>query len=191
MRRRLEDKISLYRDGELPERERGRVEKRVARDPLARSYLGRVNWLGKRVRDSWKEGPPAPSPEYLISTLRPQMDRVDRELRSERLSRGLAWLRHSLRPAPSFALAGAVALLLFVTLPVEPPTEVVAPEAVQPAPRAIAIADRGPLSDTPIYDLAEGDSPLMILEGADGSTLIWILDEPDQLSYGIAAEEWA
>jgi len=44
---------------------------------------------------------------------------------------------------------------------------------------------------SPFYDLAQGDKPLLILEGTDGSTVIWVLDDPDQLSFASDADGWA
>ena len=45
-------------------------------------------------------------------------------------------------------------------------------------------------SPTTIYDLAQGDSPLMIFESDDGATVLWMLEE-ESVSSLAAAAGWA
>ena len=198
MRRRVEQRLAAYRDGEGSRRERRRAECRIEYDSEARRHVDRTEQLGRAVRDAWVEGPPPPAPEYLIAALRPELARVDEALVRDWPARALGWARWTFRPAPAFALVGGLALLLlFVQTPQDGADAPGLP--ADSAPTLAALPSSGallantaiePLEDTTIYDLAVGDSSLMILQGADGSTLIWILEEPDRLSLA-ALDGWA
>lgn len=186
MKRRLQRKIDAYRDGALSERMRGRIERRISSDAEAQRRVRETEGLGQAIRDAWTEGPRSPLPEYVIARLRPELDRVDADLLGSSL---LYRLRQLLRPVPASALAGAAAAGLFFAL--QPPPEVIPSAQAEwvvddPEPIAQATAP-----ETPVYDIAQGDSPIMIFEGRDGSTVIWILDEPDQLSLAPDLDGWA
>jgi len=176
--------LDAYRDGELSPRQGKRIAQRVASDPESALHVERTSALGAAVRDAWREGPPAPTPEFLISVLRPEMKRVDAERAgSGRLGAWLDPLRRLVRPVPVGALAAACAVLLLLVLPGD------VGQGLSPVPPLTAASD-APGEDTPIYDLAQGEQPLMILKGEDGSTVIWILDDGESLS-GLVADGWA
>ena len=173
-----ERRIDAYRDGALGARERARLEAEFAGDPEASARLRQTEALGGLVREAWSEGPSAPAPEYLIAELRPRLAEVDRELASQGWgARLLDALTEAIRPVPSAALAGVAALLLLY----------LAPTPSKPVPTATSSAAtlslfRAP-PETPIYDLAQGENPIMIYEADDGATIIWILDDADEVSF--------
>ncbi len=180
MNRRSSKRLDAYRDGELSPQLRERVERRLASDSGAARHVERTAAVGSTVCDAWREGPAAPSPEFMIALLRPELDRVDAELA------GRAWLeplRRLLRPVPAGALAAACAVLLLLVLPAE------LGQRVNPVQPPFAQSDVSGEA-TPIYDLAQGEQPLMILKGEDGSTVIWILEDVENLS-GLVADGWA
>ena len=174
---RLERQIEAYRDGSLSEREVKKLEARLESDPDAALHLRKSKALARAVHASWTEGPEAPSPEMMIAALRPHLHRIDREFKAQP-----SWLRffdsarQSVQAVPGFALAAACALAMLYFVPAA---------TVQNLPDSTAAASVTEMQVEnpvyPIYDLA-GEKPLMILEGEDGSTVIWILDLPDELS---------
>lgn len=168
--------------------------------------------LGSVIREVWTEGPRAPSPEYLIAALRPVMAAVDAERASAPLwERALDQMASWVRPASAALVSGVAAVALFLLLPSSTP---VAPDV---APKGGVRADSGPvilgaeavafLQQMPalfedgvalnvgvphsIYDLAQGENPLMLFEADDGSTVIWVLGK-SELSPGLPlAGGWA
>jgi hypothetical protein len=183
---------------------RRKAEKRVE------EYWDRA--LGSVIREVWTEGPRAPSPEYLIAALRPAMATVDAERASAPLwERALDHMASWTRPASAALLSGAAAVALFLLLPTSTP---VAPDV---APRGGVVADSGaaipgaePVAFSQqmpalfedgvalnvgvpqsIYDLAQGENPLMLFEADDGATVIWVLGK-SELSGGLPlAGGWA
>ena len=101
MRRHLERQLAAYRDGELSPRARKRLERRLRSDPEGADRLRQMELLGAAVREAWSEGPAAPSTEFLVNALRPEMRRVDSELAArspwQRLVQSLGEV---LRPVP-------------------------------------------------------------------------------------------
>ncbi len=195
MRRSLERRLDAYRDGAVSAGERGRLERRIAADPLAAGRVREIELLGRAVRGAWTEGPNPPSAEYLIASLRPELRRFDAELAREGgLALLLGRLRDGLlgfRPVPAAALGACAALLIFFAFPAQfaPPEGVTLRETQL---RDFALPEPEPAVVMPIYDLAQGESALMILAGEDGSTVIWILEDPEQLSSApLVADRWA
>ena len=187
MKRRTEKLLDAYRDGALAPRKRERVEQWLRGEAGARERVEQIDGIGRAVRAAWTDAPPAPAPEYLIAALRPELTRIDAELASDTLLRRVSgWLTELRRPLPAAALVGACALALFALLPAD---------AVQPNIPGLAqkfqIKAGGSVTASPFYDLAQGDKPLLIFEGKDGSTVIWVLDDPDQLSRGSDSDGWA
>jgi hypothetical protein len=180
-RRRLEKQVGAYRDGALSERGAAAVRQRLARDPEAALELARHEALGRLTREAWREGPAAPSPEMLIAVLRPGMARIDAELEGSRSARWRGWLA----PVPLFALGAAAAVLALAIL--QP--GISWNRAERSAPQVIARADTSSLSaaaeaaapaaeeaeQISVYDLAQGDSPLVVFEDG-GTTFIWLIE---------------
>ena len=188
-RRRLEKQVGAYRDGALSEREAGELRRRLETDPDVRLELAQYETLGRLTREAWREGPRSPSPELLIAALRPGMARIDAELKDSRVTRWRGWLT----PAPLVALGTAAALLALAV--VQPETVRSSAERAVPSlsaqvpsmpPAADPISARTDSArDIPVYDLAQGDSPLMLFED-EGTTFIWLI-EPEKLGDDLSA----
>lgn len=184
-RRRRERQLEAYRDGELSHRARERVERRLDSDPEAARHTQRMEALGAAIREAWSEGPSAPSPEFLVGALRPQMVRVDEELAARSPWRRLRErLGEVLRPAPVTALAGTVVaafLLVLLGPPVLEEGSVLPPGAIP------TIA-----SPAAIYDLNQEEDPLLVYEIEDGITVIWVLEDDQGISGKLPrAGRWA
>ena len=192
MRRFREQKIDAYRDGALSPRRRAAVGRRLSGDREAQAYLRQSEAIGRAVREVWSEGPPAPRVDLLIQSLRPFMARLDEEI-AERSSaaRWLARVRDLLGPVP-LALAGAAAML---ALALATPGLLRGPDGADASGSPVSTAGIGSQpsvvgSPSAIYDLAQ-DTPLMIFQGEDGSTVIWILEAPDpQALAPLSLSEW-
>ena len=176
MNRRLRRRLEALRDGALPLEASRRLSESVRNDPLATRVLEETELLGRAVRESWREGPPAGNPDRLIAELRPGMARIDREL-GERgssvriLDRLLSWMP----PAPSLAAGAMVAALALVVL--LPPLLRTSPVLVEPT--------------TLVQSLRQREQPVFVLNGGDGTTIIWVLDEEDpDLSEGTSVGGW-
>ena len=176
MNRRTSKRIAAYRDGALSDSERSAVEAQLQSDPEAARELKQTEALGAAVRDAWSDGPASPSPEYLIASLRPELDRVDRQLEASRPWSQL-WdsMREAVQAVPGFALAGACALAVLYFIPSAPGN----PDRISAASTMNEFAVETPVF--PVYDLA-GEHPILLLEGQDGSPVIWILENPDEIS---------
>ncbi len=164
MRRRLERRIEAFRDGGLPGPQARRIKARVEQDMEAARILGRTDALGQLVREAWTEGPEGPDPDALIDHLRPGLLRVDRELADRPIwrppiERAARWIRPAV-----FAGATAAALFALTILPtLYPPAE--GPGVAQ--------------ADTPVRSLRAPGAAVMVIEGGDGVTIIWVLDQED------------
>jgi len=184
-RRRLEKRVGAYRDGALPGRAAEALRRQLESDPDARLELARHEALGRLTREAWSEGPVSPSPEMLIAALRPAMTRIDRELERTQPARWRGWLA----PVPIAAL-GTVAAALAVALlrpaslppaPTRPPAAQIvalAPGAPSPTAAEPLAASSEPADQLSVYDLAPGDSPLLVFEDG-GTTFIWLI-EPER-----------
>jgi len=192
MRRSREQKIDAYRDGALSPRRRAALAHDLAKDGDAQAYLRQGDAIGRAVREVWSEGPPAPRVDLLIQSLRPAMARIDAEIaeRPAPVRSAAHWLgrvRDLLGPVP-LALAGATAVLALA---------LATPDALRgsggtggPVSTAGIGTQSSVGSPSAIYDLAQ-DTPLMIFEGEDGSTVIWILDASDDQSLApLSLSEW-
>ena len=196
MKRREEKKIERFGDGATRAEQRDQLERWIRADPDRERHHRQVGALGRQIREAWTEGPPAPSPEYLIAALRPEMARVDRERAGRSLGARLSErFSRLLRPVPIAAVAAAAALLLAVVTSLNPPTE--SPTRIDhfvpsaSAPAAMPIAHEQSFdSPTTIYDLAQGDSPVLIYEAEDGATVLWFLEDETVSQLG-SARGWA
>ena len=203
MRRRIDRRIEAYHDGALSRSGRERVERLLRRDLAGGRHLQKTAALGGMIREAWTEGPPAPTPEHLIAALRPAMTRLDAERAAASLSeRILEQLVSWARPAATAAVAGAAAVALFLLLPSSTPqrpglstgaglatSRTPAPASRTPSPvETVALIQQMPALfengvalnvgvPQAIYDLAQGETPLMLFEADDGATVIWLLAE--------------
>lgn len=185
LRRTREQRVDAYRDGALSARARAAFERRLASDPGTQAQLRRSDALGRAVREIWSEGPPAPRVDLVIQALRPQMVRADAERASPTpAARWISHVRDLLGPVP-LAAAGAAALLALA---------LAGPGLMQDfglqgsgsgsAVSAAGFAVPSMAPPSAIYDLSQEGAPLMIFQGADGSTVIWILENPDPQALG-------
>lgn len=180
--RKREQQLDAYRDGALAPRARAAVERRLESDPEARAQLRRSEALGEAVREVWSEGPAAPRVDLVIQALRPEMARLDAEhaQHAERptLAEWFSGIRRALGPVP-LAVAGAAAVL---ALALASPGLLEGPGGSAVATAGIAGPDMA--SPSAIYDLSQQGAPLMIFEAPNGSTVIWILENPDHQALG-------
>lgn len=204
MRRRAERRIEAYHDGGLSRSGRERVERLLRRDLAGGRHLQKTAALGEMIREAWTEGPSAPTPEHLIAALRPAMARVDAERAAATLAeRILEQLVSWARPAATAAVAGAAVVALFLLLPSTPQRAgsstgaglattslTPSPASLIPSPglETVAFTQQMPAVfkdgvalnvgvPKAIYDLAQGETPLMLFEADDGATVIWLLAE--------------
>lgn len=208
-RNQLLKRLSAFGDGALANGRKARIARALERDPELSQHLARQRALGRLVRESWNDGPPAPPTDYLIAALRPQLAQVDRERRAQPLtvrlierlrSRGTGWLR----PAPLGLSAATAFLIALALLPraqlsgttatatwLSPQRAAQFFEPAQSASREPRHAPYAPAafpwndSAAGIYDLAPGERPAMLFHSADGTTMLWLLEE-DDLSFDFA-----
>ncbi len=214
MRRRVERRIEAYGDGALSRLERERVERRDLQEAECERHLRQTGALGELIREAWNEGPPSPSPEYVIGAVRPAMAAVDAERAAAPVwGRTLEHLASFVRPA-NVALVGAAAAAVFLLLPSSVPrgpqpaapgeltARTVAPAApLAPEIEPLAFAQLPAVFEDgvalnvgvphAIYDLAQGETPLMLFEADDGATVIWLLDQAELSGALPGAGGWA
>jgi len=148
--------LHAYHDGELGTLDRWRMKRRLARDPAARAELARLTELRRLVR----ELATARAAPDLWSGIAARLGSIDAGVATEpaasarTLASGLAGLRAWLRPLAAGALvaAAATAWLVFSA-----PTEAVNGGVVR-------------------WLYTKG-KPVMVLEGGEDATIIWLLDE--------------
>jgi hypothetical protein len=166
VRGRVHRRIEALRDGALSDDAARKLRQKVDQEPEAARVLEQTELLGRAIREAWNDGPPAPDPDRLIAQFRPGLARIDRELadhgRGRRLFDRVFPLR---RPAVTLA-AAAAALALFIGLP-----------SIFPLVESSGVAHAE--TATVIRSLRQQDKPVLVLEGADGATIIWVLDEED------------
>jgi len=213
---RKQRRVEAYVDGALSERDRTRVERQVQVDTGCERHLRQTRALGAIVRDAWTEGPPAPPVEQWMPALRREMARIDAERASvgewsSWRSRWRAlWGSLDMLPAGAATAAVGLALALYLWPTSDVPQDLLRAEAPSAASQAAEQARRtingparaavpatnavtaavpagGPAS---VYDLAQGETPLLLLEAEDGSTIIWLL-ESDELSRAHEGKGWA
>jgi hypothetical protein len=163
-------RIEAFRDGALPPDAARRLRQRMQEDVEAARVVEQTEVLGRAVREAWTDGPSGPDSEWLLAQVRPGLARIDRELAEEGglrtiRDRAARWLMPvwNARWAVSAAAAGLALLLLLPTL---------LPVTQTPG---LAHAEAG----TVIRSLQQQERPVLVLEGADGATIIWVLDEED------------
>ncbi len=213
---KLDKRISAYADGALRGPKRARLEQELERDPKLAAQLGRSRALGRLVRESWSEGPAAPSPDFLLASIRPALAQIDRERRARpswlrQLEIALARVGAALRPSPALAAAAVGAFVFALAiLPHEPlPTglganlfEVAHQNAesasltrelvhMPPAPDAFSLsapADYSADLDN-VYDLSPG-RPAVLFQSGDGSTTLWLIEDGDMSRLFGSSEDW-
>lgn len=204
----LEKRVSAYVDGALRGAKREQFERDLDGDSRLARQIERSRALGQLVREAWTEGPAAPSPDFLLATIRPALAEIDRERNARpswrrSLDSALARLSAALRPSPVLAAAAAVAFV--VALAVMPRLEVgpsvqtnfAASETAQasqsqaPAPLLSPAEPADFTADGPgsIYDVWPG-RPAVLFHSGDGSMMLWLIDDGD-LSYRLgSARPW-
>ncbi|MEE8559055.1 MAG: hypothetical protein V3T14_14320 [Myxococcota bacterium] len=176
MKRRLRRRLEALRDGALPLDVARRLSESLRDDPLATRILQETEVLGRAVREAWRDGPPAPDPERLIAKLRPGLARIDRELAGRGGARQLLDRLVSWPPRVPTLVTGvmAAALALVVLLP---PLLRTSPVLVEPT--------------TQVLSLRQKENAVFVLNGWDGTTIIWVLDEEDpDLSEATSVGGW-
>ncbi len=206
MKRRIEKRLDAYNDGALSEREKRRVEASLAAEPELQAHVAQRRALGQIVRDAWTEGPPAPPAASLIGVLRPAMARIDAERAAasprERFKERLGEL---FRPGPVAALVGAAAIVLMLILSgsqnlgslieADPSgaRDIARRFAPDPLPPNLLVQPatgvEAEVAPGTIYDLFQGEEPLLVLDSED-ATIIWILPD-DSLSRQRGTAGWA
>lgn len=155
-RRPSEQMLQAYHDGELGRFARRRVERQLAASPEAREELRGLALVGELVRESQTT---ATEPDLWSAIARelpaaPPAGSAGREARpglSDVVSDALGWL---FRPAgAAVAAAAAAALALFVLSGSEP----------------------AGVTDVVQY-LDPGDNSVMLLQGEDETTVIWLME---------------
>ncbi len=203
----LDKRVGAYLDGALADAKRERLERELAQDPALQKQVARSRALTHLVREAWSEGPPAPTPEVLLSALRPQLAAISRERGArpawqQALERARTRFASWFGPMPIAASAAAAFLLALAFLP-RPSGPVPDLSALLPAPRNPALQSAPVLHSTPsraqpgrptasfepaslwqdpaagIYDVSPRETPAMIFHNADGSTILWLLEGDD------------
>ena len=164
--------------------------------------------LGRLVRESWNEGPQAPSPDFLLAAIRPALAEIDRERRarpswSRAVDRVFANVGALLRPSPALATAAAVAFLAVTALVPHSSTVgkfvggVGADLPGAHASRGRTLTTEGPQSVFPnrswgfqdarfptdglgsIYDVTPVRRPAVLFHSNDGALTLWVIDDGD------------
>ncbi len=181
----LERRVAAYRDGELSASRRVKLESQLESDSGASHLLRRSEALGRAVREAWTDGPSAPAPDRLLEALRPGLARIDAEIEAGGSRLPLSERVRALLSAPTPGLATAAAALGLIAYLVLPQGPVERDSRNPPSIRTASLPTvlGRPAKETlaPIYDL-QGEASVLIFEGDEGSTVIWILDDGDDLS---------
>lgn len=164
MNRRMRRRLEALRDGALPLDASRRLSESLRDDPLATRILEETEVLGGAVREAWREGPPARDPERLIAELRPGLARIDRELAGRGGARRLLDRLVSWPPRVPTLATGAIAAALALV--------VLLPPLLRTSP---VLAD----PTTLVRSLRQQEMPVFVLNGGDGTTIIWVIDEED------------
>ncbi|MGH9884411.1 MAG: hypothetical protein ACREBE_02715 [bacterium] len=201
----LDKRLGALLDGALEGVKRERLEREIERDPALQTQLRRAQSLGSLVREAWCEGPAAPAPEFLISSLRPQIAAIARERRARpSWQRGLERIQLQLSnwfgPLPIAASAAAAFLVAVALLPRidgTTPALTAGPIFVVPPATGMTTAHHGSDYFAPVgfaqperyfstddaaagvYDVAPGENPAMLFQNEDGSTSLWLLGDDD------------
>jgi len=151
-RRPSEQTLQAYYDGELGFFARRRVARQVAASPEAQAELGGLALVGELVRET-EAAPGGPDLWAEIARDLPRQPVAAAPEAGPSLSDALGWL---LRPAGAAAVAAAVAAAAIFLLSGSEPARVV--DVVQ-------------------Y-LDPGDNSVMLLQGEDDATIIWVMEPP-------------
>lgn len=214
---KFDKRVSAYADGALRGPKRARLEEELERDPGLAKQLDRSRALGRLVRESWSEGPAAPSPDFLLASIRPALAQIDRERRARpswlrQLEIALARVGAALRPSPALAAAAVGAFVFALAiLPHQPlpgglgasvfevahqnsESASLTRELVHqpPGPDAFSLsvpADFSADLDN-VYDVSPG-RPAVLFQSGDGSTMLWLIDDGDLSRLFGSREDWS
>ena len=205
---KFDKRVSVYADGALRGPKRAQLEDELERDPQLVAQLDRSRALSRLVRESWTEGPAAPSADFILASIRPALAQIDRERRARsswerRLEAVLARIGAALRPSPALATAAVAAFLFALAiLPHEPlprglganiaESASLTRELVRqpPPPDAFSLsvpADYSADLDN-VYDVNPG-RPAVLFQSGDGSTMLWLIEDGD-LSWRFGSGDW-
>jgi len=211
---KFDKQVSAYADGALRGPKRARLEEELERNPQLVAQLDRSRALSRLVRDSWTEGPAAPSADFILASIRPALAQIDRERRArpswERGLEGvLARILAALRPSPALATAAVAAFLFALAiLPHEPlpgglgANIFAAHEPVESASLTRELVHQPPPPDAfslsvpadysadldNVYDVTPG-RPAVLFQSGDGSTTLWLIEDGD-LSFRFGSGDW-
>jgi len=212
---KFDKRVSAYADGALRGPKRARLEEELERDSQLAAQLDRSRALSRLVREAWSEGPAAPSPDFILASIRPSLAQIDRERRARpswqrALDVALARIGAALRPSPALATAAVAAFVFALAiLPHEPLPGglganifAAAPQHVEsasltrervhqpPPPDAFSLsvpADYSADLDN-VYDVSPG-RPAVLFQSGDGSTTLWLIEDGD-MSFRVGAGGW-
>ena len=208
---KFDKRISAYADGALRGPKRAELEQELERDPKLAAQLDRSRALGRLVREAWSEGPAAPSPDFLLASIRPALAQIDRERRAQpswqrTLEIALARIGAALRPSPALATAAVAAFVLALAILPQPELQglegslsahsesaSLTRELVHmpPAPDAFSLsvpADFSAELDN-VYDVSPG-RPAVLFQSGDGSTTLWLIEDGDQSFRFSSGQDW-
>lgn len=150
----FDKRLSAYIDGALTVAKREKLERELEADAALQKQLRRSRALSSLVREAWTEGPAAPTPEFLMAAIRPDLAAISRARRARP-----AWqqtLEHArLRftswwspvPLATSALAAFLLAVAFLPRPEGPLQDLVAsavPFTASPVPVAPADSTTNP-----------------------------------------------
>jgi hypothetical protein len=208
----FDKRLSAYIDGALPDARREKLERELESDAALQKQLRRSKALSSLVREAWTEGPAAPTPEFLMAAIRPDLAAISRARRARpawqqtleqaRLRFASWW---SPMPLATSAVAAFLVAVAFLPRPEGPlqdlvasavpfsasPASVSPDSSTNPAPtvrrphsmgRSNLFAPASLDRSAEIYNVSPGEGPAMLLQNPDGSTLLWLF-ESDDLSH--------
>lgn len=164
MRMRDERRIQALRDGALSSRVAARLRERIRDDAEAQRLLRSTEGLGRALR-ALDDAPTGPDPDAWMRRIRAGLREVDAEV--ERLP---AWRRlldrSGERLRPTLAVGAAATALVLLTL--------FSPVGID-GPAGPGVARAG----TTVRSVRDLGTPVIVLEGGDGTTIIWLVDPDD------------
>jgi anti-sigma-K factor RskA len=216
----FDKRLSAYIDGALTVAKREKLERELESDAALQKQLRRSKALASLVREAWTEGPAAPTPEFLIAAIRPDLAAISRARRARpEWQQTLEQLRLRVAswwspvPLATSALAAFLLAVAFLPRPEGPLQDLVASSApfistgseVTPAAsRTNAMPTSRSRARLPsnffapasldrsaeVYDVSPGEGPALLLQNPDGSTLLWLFESDDLSQLLERMDQW-